>query len=172
MGALRNTAVFIVGVILFGATIIISSIFLIGITWLTTVLFPFVRFVENLTWQSCLFILLPLAFFKTTRTFAATGFAASAMVTAITVWLKSVIVVYNSWGFIGLASGIVLGIVGIVPLALTAAAVNAMWPVVGELALGIGLYFGLYVFGIYLRSTVKAPAWTPATQAPPGPEAQ
>jgi hypothetical protein len=171
MGALRNTAVFIVGVVLFAATIIISSIFLIGITWLTTVLYPFIKFVEGLTLQSCFFILLPLGFFKTTRTFAATGFAASAMVMGITVWLRSVLVVYQLWGFIGLASGIILGIIGIVPLALIAAAMHSLWPIVRELGLGIGLYFGLYVFGIYLRSTMKGPAWTAAEPAPPGPEA-
>ena len=170
MGALRNTGVFIVGVVLFFATILISSIFLVGITWLTTVLYPFVVFIENLTLQSCFFILLPLAFFKTTRTFAATGFAASAMMMAITVWLKSVLVVYQYWGFIGLSAGIILGIVGIVPLGLTAAAMNGMWPAFGQIALGIGLYFGLYIFGIYLRSTMKAPAWTPAAPPEAGPQ--
>ena len=36
--------------------------------------------------------------------------------------------------------------------------------------LGIGLYFGLYVFGIYLRSTVKAPAWTAAPAPSSDPE--
>jgi hypothetical protein len=166
MGALRNTGVFIVGAVLFAATILISSIFLIAVTWLTTVLYPFVQFIESLTLQSCLFILLPLAFFKTTRTFAATGFAASAMVMAITVWLKSALIVYQFWGVIGLSAGVILGIVGIVPLGLIAATMHSVWRAVGEIGLGIGLYFGLYVFGIYLRSTVKAPAWEP----PPTPE--
>lgn len=172
MGALRNTGVFIVGAILFVATILISSIFLIGITWLTTVLYPFVQFIESLTLQSCLFILLPLSFFKTTRTFSATGFATSAMVMAIMVWLKSVLVVHQFWGFIGLSAGIILGIVGIVPLGLIAAATNHLWPAVGQISLGIALYFGLYIFGIYLRSTMKSPAWTtPAPATPAEPEA-
>jgi ABC-type branched-subunit amino acid transport system permease subunit len=59
-------------------------------------------------------------------------------------------------------------------LGLVAAATNHLWPAVGQISLGIALYFGLYVFGIYLRSTMKAPAWTPtapAAPAPPGPEA-
>jgi hypothetical protein len=170
MGALRNTAVFIVGAVLFVATILISSIFLIGITWLTTVLYPFVQFIESLTLQSCFFILLPLGFFKTTRTFAATGFAVAAMVMAITVWLKSVLVVYQYWGFIGLSAGIILGIVGIVPLGLAAAAMNQLWAAVGQISLGIALYFGLYILGIYLRSTMKIQAWTPSTATPPAPE--
>lgn len=166
MGALRNTGVFIVGAILFVATILLSSIFLIGITWLTTVLYPFILFIRQLTIQSCFFILLPLSFFKTTRTFAATGFAVSAMVMGITVWLFSVLTVYQLWGFIGLSAGIILGIVGIVPLALIAAGLNGMWVAVGSIALGTALYFGLYVFGIYLRSTIKTPAWTASPPAP------
>jgi hypothetical protein len=154
--------------VLFVATILLSSIFLIGITWLTTVLYPFILFVRQLTLQSCLFILLPLGFFKTTRTFAATGFAVSAMIMGITVWLFSVLTVYQLWGFGGLIAGIILGIVGIVPEALIAAAMNHMWVAVGSVALGIALYFGLYVFGIYLRSTMKQPAWT--APVPPMPE--
>jgi hypothetical protein len=169
MGALRNTGVFIVGAILFAATILISSIFLVGITWLTTVLYPFILFIRQLTLQSCFFILLPLGFFKTTRTFAATGFAVSAMIMGVTVWLFSVLTVYQLWGVIGLSAGIILGIVGIVPLALIAAAMHHMWIAVGSISLGIALYFGLYVLGIYLRSTVKAPAWT--APAPPASEA-
>jgi hypothetical protein len=167
MGALRSTGVFIIGAILFVATILISAIFLVGITWLTTVLSPFIAFIYGITLRSCFFILLPLAIFKTTRTFAATGFAIGAMVMAIYVWLLSVLVVYHFWGFVGLVAGIILGVVGIVPLGLAAAAMNGLWFDVGRLALGIGLYFGLYVLGIYLRSTVKAPAWTAPAEPPP-----
>lgn len=168
MGALRNTGVFLVGAILFVATILISAIFLVGITWLTVVLEPFIVFVYSLTIQSCFFVLLPLAIFKTTRTFSATGFALAAMVMAIYVWLVSVLVVFKFWGFVGLVAGIVLGVVGIVPLALIAGTMNRVWLDVGHIALGVALYFGLYVFGIYLRSTMKTPAWTPAV--PPTPE--
>ena len=160
MGALRNTGVFIIGAILFVATILLSAIFLVGITWLTKVLYPFIAFIYGVTLRSCFFVLLPLAIFKTTRTFAATGFAVAAMVMAIYVWLFSVLVVYQFWGFVGLVAGIVLGVVGIVPLGLVAAGLNGLWPTVGALSLGILLYFGLYVFGIYLRSTIKSPPWT------------
>jgi len=90
------------------------------------------------------------------------------MVIAITVWLYSVLIVYNIWGFGGLIAGIILGIVGIVPLALVATMMSSMWPQVGLISLGIALYFGLYVFGIYLRSTMKTPAWT--SPLPPAPE--
>ncbi len=166
MGLLRNTGVFFIGAILFVATILLSSIFLVGITWLATVLYPFILFVRHLTLESCFLILLPLSFFKTTRTFAATGFAVSAMIMAITVWLLSVITVDHLWGFGGLVAGIILGIVGIVPLALTAG-IHHMWVDMGEIAKDIGLYFGLYVFGIYLRSTMKTPLWTSPAPAPP-----
>jgi len=121
MGALRSTGVFIVGAVLFVATILISAIFLVGITWLTKVLYPFIVFVYGITLRSCFFVLLPLAVFKTTRTFAATGFAVSAMVMAVYVWLFSVVVVYQFWGLGGLIGGIILGVVGIVPLGLVAA---------------------------------------------------
>jgi hypothetical protein len=168
MGALRNTGVFLVGAILFVATILISAIFLVGITWLTTVLFPLIKFICGITLRSCFFILLPLGVFKTTRTFAATGFAVSAMVIAITLWLFSVLIVYQFWGLWGLIAGIILGIVGIVPLAWIAAAMHGMWSDVGLISLGMALYFGLYVLGIYLRSTVKVPAWT--SPVPPTPE--
>jgi hypothetical protein len=168
MGFLRNTGVFIIGAVLFVATILLSSIFLVGITWLATVLYPFILFIRHLTLESCFLILLPLSFFKTTRTFSATGFAVSAMIMAITVWLFSVLTVYQLWGFGGLIAGIILGIVGIVPLALIAAGLHHMWAADGRIALDIALYFGLYVFGIYLRSTVKTPLWT-STAPPPEP---
>ena len=168
MGALRNTGVFLVGAILFVATILISAIFLVGITWLTTVLFPLIMFICGITLRSCFFILLPLGIFKTTRTFAATGFAISAMIIAITLWLFSVLTVYQLWGLWGLIAGIILGIVGIVPLAWIAAAMHGMWGAVGWISLGMALYFGLYVLGIYLRSTVKVPSWT--APVPPTPE--
>jgi hypothetical protein len=88
------------------------------------------------------------------------------MIMAITVWLLSVITVDHLWGFGGLVAGIILGIVGIVPLALTAG-IHHMWVDMGEIAKDIGLYFGLYVFGIYLRSTMKTPLWTSPAPAPP-----
>jgi uncharacterized membrane protein len=72
-------------------------------------------------------------------------------------------VVYQFWGFVGLSAGIILGIVGIVPLGLTAAAINHIWPAVEQIAIGIALYFLLYIFGIYLRSTMKSAGWNTPT---------
>jgi hypothetical protein len=171
MGILRNTGVFIIGVMLFGATILLGAISLVGITWLTNVLSPLIVFIYGLTMRSCLFVLLPLSLFKTTRTFAATGFAASAMIVAINVWLYSVLIVDHLWGFWGLVAGIILGVIGIVPLAVIATASHGLWSMTGWISVEIALYLGLYVLGIYLRSTIKSPPWTaPAPPAPaPGP---
>jgi hypothetical protein len=92
--------------------------------------------------SACVVVLLPCALFRATRKFSAYGFFISSVIFGVATWILGLLVTFQHWGGIGVFVGIIMGVIGIVPLGMLAAAFNEVWPQVGDLALGLVLTFG------------------------------
>lgn len=65
------------------------------------------------------------------------------------------LVTYDLWGGTGIFIGLILGVVGVVPLGILAAALHGIWYYVGELAYGLFLTFGARTLALYLMRKVE-----------------
>jgi TPR repeat protein len=65
-------------------------------------------------------------------------------------WVLGLLVTFEHWGMTGLFVGIIMGVVGVVPLGMLASAFHGIWPQVGDLALGLVLTFGARAIAILL----------------------
>jgi uncharacterized protein YacL len=66
-----------------------------------------------------------------------------------------VIVTYALWGGFGLFIGLMLGGVGVVPLAMLATLFKGMWSVFGELILMIVVTVGTRMLGLFLATKAR-----------------
>ena len=76
-------------------------------------------------------ILLPLAIFHKTRSFAGTGIFFSSYIFGITTWFLGAAVTFVTWGWVGLLIGLMLGGIGVVPIAILAAFISLSEPSLG-----------------------------------------
>ena len=98
----------------------------------------------------CLLILMPLSIPPATRGFAGNGLYISSYIFGLILWVLSMAFVYIEWGLLPVILGLVVAGVGVIPIAILAAIIEGQWVVLGNIALLIGLTFGLRVFGYWL----------------------
>jgi hypothetical protein len=77
---------------------------------------------------------LPLAFFARTRALPAVILSVSSQIFWLGLWVLGFLIVYHLWGVGWLVGGLLLGLVGVVPLAALAALLGGAWPLLGALA--------------------------------------
>jgi len=78
-------------------------------------------------------------------------------------WLYGFLVTYDVWGGGGVVLGLILGLVGVVPLGIIGAALHGFWEAFGELIFGTILTIGAQLFAVYL--TRKTEQWESAELA-------
>ena len=64
------------------------------------------------------------------------------------VW--SLLISYTIWGVTGIVIGLLLGGIGVVPIAILATLFNGMWSMVGQLLLVTAITFGTRFLGIWV----------------------
>jgi hypothetical protein len=82
----------------------------------------------------------------------------ASYVFGVDVWMYGFLVTFDLWGSIGVLFGLFLGVVGIVPLGMIAAALHALWPIVAELAFGMAITYGARMFAFFLAATLDRAA--------------
>jgi len=100
----------------------------------------------------CVIVFLPLSLFGRTRAFAVIGVLGAAFLFALATWMLGLLATYQAWGGLGVVIGLVLGIVGIVPLGLIAALFSAQWLILGQLIAGIVLTYAARRFAATLSA--------------------
>jgi hypothetical protein len=115
----------------------------------------------------CLFVLLPLAIFRWTRGFAASGLMLASFAFGVTTWMASFSITYYYWGVVGVVIGLVIAGVGVLPIAVIASLIYADWTTVGLLILGAALIFGSRMFAAWLFTTLEREPVKKAPAIPP-----
>lgn len=102
-----------------------------------------------------LFILLPLALFKKTGVVGGIGMLISSYVFGLTLWFLGLLLTYFTWGFLGVFIGLILGGVGVIPVAMLASIVNGDFLTLLVLVILTALTFGTRMLGIYLAAKAE-----------------
>ncbi|MGH6987572.1 MAG: hypothetical protein ACRED9_12140 [Caulobacteraceae bacterium] len=137
------------------ALFIASVAFFRGSVWVAPRVFPAVYLLAIADVVFSIVILGPCALFSRTRMFSAIGLQVSAFVLAAATWLFSFMVVYYWWHLIGLIAGLVMGVVGVVPLAMIAAGFEGLWKPEAVIVSGIILSALAYWISTLVASRLK-----------------
>jgi len=151
----KNIGFFVLGIggfilILFLGILVIKGAVWVGeyvLQWLVN--FSWIVFAVNL------FILLPLALFKKTGVVGGIGMFISSYVFGLTLWFLGLLLTYFTWGFLGVFIGLMLGGVGVIPVAMLAVIVNGEFPTLLVLVILTLLTFGTRMLGIYLAAKAE-----------------
>lgn len=98
-------------------------------------------------------ILLPLAVFRKTRSFAGKGVVFFSFVIGVTTWLLGTAITFIAWGWPAVIIGILLGGVGVVPIAILASFIKiGAWEIGASLIVMSILVYASRWGGIILQS--------------------
>jgi hypothetical protein len=111
---------------------LVVGLIFVGLGWLFDHVYPWVVRGEAVLLVLCI-ASLPLAFFARTRALPALVFSFSAQVFWLGLWVLGFLIVDHLWGVGWLVAGLILGFVGVVPLAALAALLSGAWPLLGAL---------------------------------------
>lgn len=129
------------------AIVLIPVLLIRGGVWLGALLYPWLLALNGITFAITVFLFLPNAIFSSTPRFAGSGMMIASYVFGLTLWVWSLLLTYDLWGGLGLLIGLFMAGVGVVPLAMLATLVNAMWSELGQLVLLLIITFGVRVWG-------------------------
>jgi hypothetical protein len=172
-GGTDVNALKLAGSTIFGLACFIAFIFLVGFLLSGTV-FISRKLLPSLIWAGdvalliCL-LLLPLSLFRRTRVVTLYSFFITSYIFGIGVWMYGFLVTYQLWGGAGLTIGLVLGLIGVVPLGILAAALHGIWYYVGELFFGLVITYGARAFALFLAKTLEPRPDRISEISPPAP---
>lgn len=152
---IKNIGAFVLGIGFLFLLLLVSVLMIQGAVWVGE---HVMQWLINLTWIAFginLFILLPLSFFRKTGMFGGIGMFISSYVFGLTLWFMGLLLTYFTWGFFGIFIGLILGGVGVVPVAMLAMLLNGELFVLFVLVLLLILTFGLKALGIYMAGRAE-----------------
>ena len=141
---IRKTFVY-VDRVLRGVTCVISIAFAFAIflrpSWVTRI-FDYLFVAACSAIILCTLGVLPIAQARVSKVGLSCAFLASSYLLGMTTWLLGVLLTLHYWGMMGLVIGLCLGIVGVVPLGIVAATMNADWSMVAMMIVGALATYG------------------------------
>ncbi len=150
MEALKNVGWGLLGIATLVAMLFVAALSIKGMAWVSVHVLEYLIPFNNIVAMVCIVLLLPLAPFRKTRIVPAYGLYVASFVFGACVWMYGFIVTYEIWGVGGVFTGLMLGIVGIVPLGIIAASWNSEWVVVAGLIIGLVLTYGARAIAFWL----------------------
>ena len=158
MSAIKAAGAVILGLAGLAGFIFLVAVLINGTAFLAEKILPLLITATNIATLLCIVVLLPLALFRRTRIVSVWGFFIASYIFGLGVWMYGFLVTYDLWGGTGVFIGLVLGIVGVVPLGIIAAALHGMWYYAAELIYGLVLTYGARTFAIYLMRKLERAA--------------
>lgn len=135
-----------------GGLILLITVFK-GTPWIAENIYPWAMLATAITIVVAVPISLLLAIFKRTRGAGGVGLFVSSYIVGISLWIWSLIVAYSLAGFFWTIAGLLIGGVGIVPIALIASLLKAEWAIAVQILVIAIVVFSFRWFGIFLAET-------------------
>jgi hypothetical protein len=154
MKALKGFGTFLAGAAAMIVLWIAVAVFIYGFAWLTENLMWYILSAGQIALAITLLILLPLALFRATRKVACMGLYIASFVFGFVTWVLGFATTYFYWGGIGVVVGIVLGVVGLVPIGILACLFKGDWYATFLLLFGLVLTYGSRAIALYLANKI------------------
>lgn len=169
--ALKSVGSFILGICFFVGMTLLAVMLVKGGVWLSERVYPWLVVLTAIALLVVILVLLPLAIFRRTRAFAGGGIYIASFVFGLTLWVWSLLTSYTLWGIGGTTIGLLLGGIGVVPIAILASLFHGLWSMAGQLLLVTAITFGTRFFGLHLMTKAMDCDPTPHHALEPAPAA-
>jgi hypothetical protein len=143
IGALAVGAVFLVALVCLGL------LFIFGGIWLSAKVMPILAVVSGYTFLACVFVLVPMAVFHTTRAIAGIGLFIASYIFGLSLWMCGLLLSYSLWGFWGAFIGLFVAGIGVVPVAMLATQFSGLWGGLFSLVLLTFATYGTRIMSLY-----------------------
>ncbi len=124
----------------------------------STILYPALSIISIFAVLACLFVFLPFSRIKEKKDVAVTGILTTSYILGVTLWTFSFIIAYDIWGFLGLAIGLFLFGIGVIPVAVMATLFALEWTIFLNLMLIILLIHTFRKYAISLQTKTQTQA--------------
>jgi hypothetical protein len=155
MEALKNVGWGLLGIAIIAPLVFVAALLINGIAWVSGHVLEYLITLNNIVTVMCIVFLPPLALFRKTRVVPAYGLYVASFVFGVCVWVYGFMVTYEIWDGVGVLIGLMLGIVGIVPLGIIAALWHSEWVIAAELTYGVVLTYGARAIALWLRAKIE-----------------
>jgi len=152
---IKNLGGGLFGIVIMLGLFLLPLLFIKGGLWLSATIYPWLVSISGITFAISLFILLPLAIFKKTRSASAIGLLIASYIFGATAWVWSFLLAYVFWGFLGLFIGLFIVGVGVVPIAMLASLFKGEWGIFGQLVLIVIITFGVRFLALYIAEKAE-----------------
>ena len=143
------------GVVLLVATLTLVALFLYGSAWLSEKVLPVLNLIFAVTFIILLVVFLPLSIFRKCREWCAVAFIYWSYLCGLSLWMFSLLVTLNLWGYVAAIVGLMMMGVGILPVALLACIFKSEWSIFFLLILQFALLIGCRLYGFYLAGKAE-----------------
>lgn len=154
MQALKGVGLVLAGIAGAVALVFLIALYIAGLAWVSESVHEYLNIAATTAVAACVFILLPCALFRATRKVSVHGLLISSVIFGASTWILGFLVTLQYWGVFGILVGVILGIVGIVPLGMLASAFHSDWATIGMLAVGLVLTFGARMIAIMVAAWI------------------
>src|ERR1019366_44455 len=150
MRALKGVGIVLAGIAGAVALVFLAALYIAGLAWVSENVYEYLNIAAIIAFAVCVFILLPCALFRVTRKVSVYGLLISSVIFGASTWILGFLVTLQYWGSTGVFVGVIMGVVGIVPLGMLASLFNGDWYAIGILVFGLALTFGARIIAIML----------------------
>jgi hypothetical protein len=119
-----------------------TLVFATGISWFSKQAFNYSTIAVSAALIFCALDLLPRRRSKGSNAISLYLLLISSYVFALATWLLGVLITFHHWGRLGLALGLSLGMIGVVPLAIVASGLHSDWTMMVVTLLGVLVSYG------------------------------
>ncbi len=145
-----------VSVAVLGVLALLGTVFIFGSAWVSARLLPWFSVLTWITFALAVFVFLPLAIPKATRSFSSVALLITSYVFGITLWMEGLLLTIFIWGFGAAFIGLFLLGVGVVPVAMLATLLNGVWGPLIELVLLTILTFACRAGALSLGNSLQS----------------
>jgi hypothetical protein len=146
---------FVVGVAAMILIGVIVALFLRGSAWVSEKALPILTAIGALTFIPLILIGVPLSVFRKCRPFCAAIFVYWSYLCGLCLWMTSLLVTINLWGYIAAIIGLFMAGIGVFPIAVIACMFKGEWSIFFQLVVQFVLLFAARIYGFYLAGKAK-----------------
>lgn len=139
------------------ATISVSLTLLYGAVWISSRLYPLVLSLSAVGFTILVLNLVPSTIFKGSRRICGTGIVIVSYIWAVALWMYATLILYQTWGAIGMLLGFGLVGLGSIPLAGIDLLSRGEWLALGQVLASAVIILGIRRFGRWVISKGKPP---------------
>lgn len=136
--------------------LVLFALFLNGIPWIAKNVYPWIASAAVIVLFAIVPISLLLSIFRKSRGIGSVGLLISSYIIGLSLWVWSLIVAYSLAGTFWMAVGLVLGGIGIVPIAFIAAFISREWLLAGQILITALIVYAIRALSMFLAERAGA----------------